>query len=678
MLLAVDTETTGVDFYHGTKPYIITTCDSKGNQITWEWDVDPLTREPNIPEEDLLEVKELLENNDLIFQNSLFDIKAINTIVQIDWDYSRIHDTLFAAHLINSSERHDLTSLCVKYLGYNPAKFEKNIQTITNKARRLARKHFPDWRIAVKGAEDMPSNKGEPWKADMWLPRALHKVRPDLTTEEYETRCLDYANTDSACTFALHEVQQKLINERGHDKLYTYSLKRIPIILSMEDRGITANKTRLDTLELEYMLEASKGRKICSKIAKDYGYYLALPKSGNNQDLLNFVFDVLELDPVSKSKKTGNPSLDKAAIDYYENTLEEGGKPLEFIKTLKEVRQRSTALNYIEGYRRFWLPLKTTLMRKHEDWFRLHPSLNPTGTSTLRWSSKNPNEQNISKKEGFNLRYCFGPAPEREWWSLDANNIELRIPAYESGEQAMIDIFDRPNDPPFYGSYHLLIFSLLYPDLWKKYEAGVKKKFVSSNYGWAKNFNFADQYGAGSKTADAAAHLSGAQQMVNKQLKAKAELNKKYVSLANKNGYVETIPDKTVDPDRGYPIYCQRTNWGKVKPTQPLNYHVQSTAMQWMTKAMIRCDEYLKEVNYKHSFLEDTDKNGYYMIMQVHDELVFDFPKGSNQEPWKTNLPIIKRIKELMEEGGNDIGIPTPVSVEYHQTHWGESIEVEV
>ena len=53
------------------------------------------------------------------------------------------------------------------------------------------------------------------------------------------------------------------------------------------------------------------------------------------------------------------------------------------------------------------------------NWRKLHTSLNMCGTDTLRWSSNNPNSQNISKKEGFNLRYAFGPAPGREWWSLD-------------------------------------------------------------------------------------------------------------------------------------------------------------------------------------------------------------------------------------------------------------------
>jgi DNA polymerase I-like protein with 3'-5' exonuclease and polymerase domains len=71
-------------------------------------------------------------------------------------------------------------------------------------------------------------------------------------------------------------------------------------------------------------------------------------------------------------------------------------------------------------------------------------------------------------------------------------------------------------------------------------------------------------------------------------------------------------------------------------------------------------------------------KPGYYMVMQVHDELVFDFPKGTGKEPWQTNLPLIKTIKGLMEQGGTDIGIPTPVSCEYHPVSWDVGLTIKV
>jgi DNA polymerase I-like protein with 3'-5' exonuclease and polymerase domains len=100
----------------------------------------------------------------------------------------------------------------------------------------------------------------------------------------------------------------------------------------------------------------------------------------------------------------------------------------------------------------------------------------------------------------------------------------------------------------------------------------------------------------------------------------------------------------------------------------PLNYKVQGTAMWWMQKAMVRCDAKLSEWN-RAGF------NGY-MILQVHDELDFDWPRGYGKEPWKKNYGRAMEIKRLMEEGGRDIGIPTPVSVSYHAENWSEGIEI--
>ncbi len=62
------------------------------------------------------------------------------------------------------------------------------------------------------------------------------------------------------------------------------------------------------------------------------------------------------------------------------------------------------------------------------------------------------------------------------------------------------------------------------------------------------------------------------------------------------------------------------------------------------------------------------------MVMQIHDELVFDFPQGRGMEPWKTNLPKIRKIQQLMESCGDDIEVPTPVTVEYHPVSWDKGV----
>ena len=381
--------------------------------------------------------------------------------------------------------------------------------------------------------------------------------------------------------------------------------------------------------------------------------------------------------PVLVRTETGNPSINKDAMDRYLVTLD--GRQLEFVKALKTKRKRDTAVTYLNGYRRFWLPLA-----EHPRWRRLRPSFNPTGTAHLRWSSSNPNGQNVGKQEiecahcqgdgckrcGMSgvevrsLRYAFGPAPGREWWSLDFENIELRIPAYESGEQSMIQLFEKSDEPPFFGSYHLLNASIIYPDLFwplADQKGAFKKKYFDTWYQWDKNFGFAKQYNCGEETGDRAAHKVGAWMAVKKSLPAMEALNQRYISDAVKKGFVETLPDKTVDPKRGYPIMLTRTEWGRVLPTQPLNYHVSGTAMWCTQKAMVRCEELLSSWRAK----------GFdaFLTLQVHDELVFDLPAAPNQG----NLWRVKALKAKMERSGDDIGVPLKVSMTWNPKTWSEA-----
>ena len=211
-----------------------------------------------------------------------------------------------------------------------------------------------------------------------------------------------------------------------------------------------------------------------------------------------------------------------------------------------------------------------------------------------------------------------------------------------------------------------MFFDILHPDLFAKYGSEVKKIFGNTWYQWTKNGDFAIQYGATAKsgTADRAYHVEGAQAKIEKRLTKVKELSQKMIEFAQKNGYVETMPDKTVDPERGYPLLCKRGHYHQVKPTIPLSYHVQGTAMQWMAKAMVRCQHFLNEYNDCH---EPTMH--IYMIGQIHDELLFDFPK---QDVPITNLPMVAKLKQRMEQGGDDINIPTPINVEYHPVCWSE------
>lgn len=527
----------------------------------------------------------------------------------------------------------------------------------------------------------------------------------------------DYANSDSESTLAVFKVMYNTLLKRKLLSIYRERLKCLPIVYGMEQRGVTVSGSRTERLVNHYTHEAGRLRERCVTIANSYDYHLELPKSGRNKSLDEFVWGVMGLEKVYNPKsRTGGPTLDaKSAVPHYLATLPLRSKERAFIQALTDSRSRVTSLGYLEGYNKFRLAYTQNVGTVNgvefdaADWYVLHPSLNPCGTDTLRCSSSNPNSQNISKKEiicsychgegcpacdgkgvdPYNLRYTFGPPPGWEWYSLDAKNIEARLPAYLSGEADLIALYENPDKPPYYGSAHLLNFHTVYPDIWDRElkEVGIdkvgphcKKKYASTWYQYCKNGGFAVQYGAVEKangwgTADRAFNKRGAHRLLKQRFSKLEKLNQQCIAYANKYGYVETIPDREVDPDRGYPLMVTRTERGRVLETVPLNYMIQGSAMYWTMKGMARCQARLDEWQAQDNF------NGH-MVMQVHDELVFAFEtkgdpvaeaKGQSPEG-SSNLIRIRGMQSLMAKGGEDFGIPTPVGIEYHKVHWGEGV----
>src|SRR5262245_8768493 len=127
-LLAVDTETTGLDPYHGSRPYLVTTCDDSGKPRCWVWEVDPLTRMPAISAAEREDIRRLIWGGDetLVGHNLKFDVHALRTVLgDFVWPWERTVDTLLAAHLLNSAQPKNLTDLCTLWLGHDIEPLEK-------------------------------------------------------------------------------------------------------------------------------------------------------------------------------------------------------------------------------------------------------------------------------------------------------------------------------------------------------------------------------------------------------------------------------------------------------------------------------------------------------------------------------------------------------------------------
>ncbi len=746
--ISLDCETTGIDFAFGARPYLVTTCervDGEYRTTFWEWRVDPYTRVPAIPAEDVLHIQSVIDAADIVvLANAKFDQHALHTIgAFIPWP--KVRDTLYAGHLLATNHGHALDEMCVEYLGSAElAPLEATIKEAASAARAIVRRDYPDWKIAREDDPSMPSVSGsnsrdedKPWKNDMWLPRALiaqwDAEGHPIDDPSWLTACQDYANGDSSATLPLWEFCEAEIKRRGLWKIYLERLKLLPIVYDMEERGTTLLLDEVDRITTDFSVGVEAAQIALREIAAGLGHNLVIPEGDSVSDNLREVFwgsvtltcprcgtvrrvkhwdgkrpeddplchkcdmrkskakpayiaknavkmvcDVtrnpcLNLQPVI-SPKTGNPTLDGDALDHYVAVGDDHHPDASrFADVLTGMRVQAKAISAANTYRRFAIP--------HVDnprYAAIHSNFNPVGTDHLRWSNHSPNTQNVSAREEddddggatyYGLRGCFGPAPGREWWSMDFDNLELRIPGYECGEPKMLEIFERPDEPPYWGSYHCLVASILYPTLYMPLAAiknGFKKKHPEV-YTRTKRVNFAKNYGAGRKKIDAVAKVYGAYDTIDRGLPLMAALQRSIAAKANRLGYVETIPDRTVDPERGYPILVSRREDGRVKETTPFNYHVSGTALQCTNKAMVRCEERL------HQWRRNVVKQfNAYIVMQVHDELVFDFPYAPN----RGNLARANELRALMARSGDDIGVVTSVSMRYCERNWYEVVSV--
>jgi DNA polymerase I-like protein with 3'-5' exonuclease and polymerase domains len=726
-LIALDTETTGLDLWHGCRPFYVSTVDDAGTIRCWEWDVDPLTRTPAIPKKDIAEITKLIQahtkpkikNRGIVFHNAKFDLRALDLIGVTLPPWDCVHDTCIASHALSSQSSHKLKDLAQIHLGI-PTDDESDLREAVQAARRYGRKH--GWRVAKANDPHWPAMKNTPkgktggdswWACDMWMPRAVAKAEwkqandpgsewsppgfrcpgehaPDENPPGHLwwTVCAKYGTTDAERTILLWKLFKDGLESEGLWDQYEARRRMVKITYKIETRGIYTTEQRIADAAVEYVADAEQTRKVCLSLADHKIDNLKSPKQ-----LQAVLFAEWQV-PVERRTQTGY-STKKEDLEATLPLLNSRSPEYHFIKNLLRNRKLLKAVDYLEGYKLSGLHATehAALPKPHRDtafdrratrradaravlsaWLRIHPNFNITGTDTTRFSSNNPNAQNISKQEGFNLRRVFGPPPGREWFAIDYENIEMRIPAFTYGEQSLIKLFADG------GSYHLLVGSILWPDLFKKLGSDGFKK--TEQYRWVKNGNFAMQYGGQRPKVDKTFKVTGAYDRLRNSFPKIAAANDFHVAHANEHGYVIC--------KGGYRLECPEGYRGGVKPTTPFNYFTQGTAGWAMIKAMDRVDQYLEKLNGEIDRKAPTFKAPgnpepwskkeprqsvadpyYYMVMTIHDELDFDFPIHPR------NPSVIKECKRLMELSSQDIDVPLIASVKWIPNNWSEEKDLK-
>lgn len=315
---------------------------------------------------------------------------------------------------------------------------------------------------------------------------------------------------------------------------------------------------------------------------------------------------------------------------------------------LERIREAHPIINYILEYREL-AKLKSTyidalpkLVDKKTK--RIHTNFNQTITSTGRLSSSNPNLQNIPVRGelGKEIRKAFVAEKGKFLLAFDYSQIELRIIASLSGDKKMIDSFNSRED------IHIRTAS----EVWGVSQDKVTKEMRRA----AKAINFGIIYGIGPRSLSESAGISYKEAvdfisryfLLYQGVKNYLEETK---ALAYSLGYSETLFGRR----RYFPEINSNIPYLRaMSERMAINHPVQGTAADIIKIAMIKINK------------EITDAK---MILQVHDELVFEIKKANFKET-------ARRIKELMEYA---VKLKVPIEVDGKVgENWGKMEKINV
>jgi DNA polymerase-1 len=442
----------------------------------------------------------------------------------------------------------------------------------------------------------------------------------EVTFDQIEPeRARDYSCEDADVTLQLSYLLLPKLNQGGLNDLFDrVEIPLLTVLAKMETNGV---KVDIDLLR-EYSKEIEG--QLLKKMERIYGLAGEVFNINSSQQLGKILFDKLNL-PVVKKTKTG-PSTD---VEVLTRLSLQHDLPLEILGYRNLTKLKST---YIDALPKLIHP-KTG---------RVHTSYNQTVTATGRLSSSDPNLQNIPirTEEGNRIRQAF--IPEKGWMivSADYSQIELRILAHLSQDETLLRAFKRDED------IHTRTASEVFDVPIEKVTPPMRRE--------AKVINFGIIYGMSAYG-------------LSQQLGSEPKIAQAYIDeYFRKYEGVKTYIDKSLNEARqkGYVItllhrrrYLPEINSSTVAVRQAaermaINTPLQGTAADIIKLAMIHIQNRIEEQGFSTK-----------MIMQVHDELVFEVPEQELQSA----LPFIQNQMESV------MSLSVPLKVSIHSgKNWAE------
>jgi DNA polymerase-1 len=426
----------------------------------------------------------------------------------------------------------------------------------------------------------------------------------------------DYAAEDADITLQLKQVFVPMLKNREVEKVFNEVENPLAKVLTdMEFEGVKVDMKFLE----DYSKELDREAKVAEEsVYKQAGvrFNLASPKQ-----LGEVLFEKLQLDPKAKKTKTGQYATGEDVL----LKLSHQNKIVEDILVFRELTKLKST--YVDA-----LPLMVN--RKTG---RVHTSYAQSVAVTGRLASNNPNLQNIPVRteRGREIRKAFIPRDERHvLLSADYSQIELRIVAAISGDPAMCEAFKSNKD------IHTATAARVY---------NIDEKDVTKEMRYkAKSVNFGIIYGQGAfgLADNLGISRTEAKEIIDNYKKQFAGIQRYMddtINFCRENGFVQTL--------MGRKRWLRDINSANFTvrgfaERNAINSPIQGTAADMIKMAMVKLHKEFK----KHKFESR-------MILQVHDELVFDAIK----EEVETIKPIILECMRSALPLPNDVPVECEV-----------------
>ncbi len=435
-------------------------------------------------------------------------------------------------------------------------------------------------------------------------------------------KAAEYAAEDADITLRLHQIlKPRLVREHMVSVYETMERPLLPVLVDMERAGIRVDRMELAALSEDFSARARTLEKEIHQLAGEE-FNIASPKQ-----LGEILFAKMGLEGGKKGKTgaygTGHDVLEKLAAEGHE-------LPARVLEWRALTKLKSTYTDALQK-------------QINPETGRVHTSYSMVGAATGRLSSTDPNLQNIPirSEDGRKIRRAFVAEEGNRLISADYSQIELRILAHVADIEALKEAFHKGID------IHALTASQVFGIPVENMDPMIRRSAKAINFGiiyGISAFGLARQLGI--SRSDAQKYIDTYFQ----RYPGIREYMNRTVEICRKQGYVETVYGRRCHLPGINDRNPMRRNFAE---RAAINAPIQGTAADVIKRAMIRLPERIREAGLDAR-----------MLLQVHDELVFEAPAGQAEA-------VAALAREVME-GAAALSVPLEVETGIGQS-WAEA-----